>query len=577
RANSFKAMILTSKNFSLATVRKSPLISVVIALAAVAWAVLFAFGVAGYSGSKTVYVLLSVVSSAMLVDGLRQSGSYGYLFMTGFLWLGFWFKLTIHTVLSYPFIEPVGTFVGGGAAWDEVLWVAILACVGAMLGRVIYGGWGRRRRVNEMPEPVVPRWYEPYRGLIWAALGLLAAAVIVANMRYGIHLIGLAPRTSLMWPLNSVIAWLLNIGLATGIAVLLWWDITLKKNVTFPLYAVIVEGLITSVSIMSRAAYVFHVIPQLMVAYRLRRTFVRWSGARTVVLGVVAVLVLMVSISAVTTFRNYLYQSGVYSSTAYQVAYSRWEVLSGAIGALEVRLRTATPQERVEILALIAKYRAERELLKGKLDEERGKWEEAIKSGSAQSLILINEFGYQITNGVMTRILYLSVDRWIGLEGLMAVQSYPEKSLDLMTRALREIPEAGKPDVYQSVANSVYLKSDGTKFRFASLPGGAAFLYYSGSYIIVLLGMAAFTVILLGVESAIGALTRNPILCSLYGVVAANSVTQFGVTPRQSLPYFTMLACGILLVWLVQTRAFGKLIPLKSVQTKSAVEPGIER
>lgn len=562
-------MIFSATKFSLASAKKSPWATAIVAIGIGSWLLLFALGVFGYSGSKTTYVLLSVITSAMLADGFRQSGSYGYLFMTSFLWLGFWFKLTIHTILSYPFIEPVGSFLGGGAAWDEILWVASLACLGVMLGRLFFDRLMRHRGAQEISPPVVPHWYAPHRKLVWTALGLLAATLIVVNMHYGIHLIGLAPRTSLMWPLNSVIAWLLNIGLATGVTMLLWWDITLKKGVTFSLYAVIAEGLMTSVSIMSRAAYVFHVIPQLLVAYRLRRAFARWSGVRTFFLGATVVLFLVVSVSAVTTFRNYLYQSGAYSSTAYQVAYARWEVLSGAVGALEVKLKTALPQEKPAILALMAEYRAEMAKLEVILAAERAKWAE----GTPPSRILLNEFGYQMTDGFATRILYLSVDRWIGLEGLMAVQSYPDRSLDLMTRALREKPQAGKPDVYQSVSNSIYLKSDSSKFRFASLPGAAAFLYYSDSLVIVVLGMALFSIIVLGVESAIRALTRNPILCSLYGVAMANSVTQFGVSPRQSLPYFAMLAGGIVLVWLVQNKT-ANLIPRKAAgKRETGVEP----
>lgn len=83
------------------------------------WLILFMLGLSGYSGSIITYVLFSIITGAMLVTGFRQKISYGYLFLTVFLWLGFWLKLTIHTVLSYPFVEPVGSFLGGAGAWDE--------------------------------------------------------------------------------------------------------------------------------------------------------------------------------------------------------------------------------------------------------------------------------------------------------------------------------------------------------------------------------------------------------------------------------------------------------------------------
>lgn len=176
-----------------------------------------------------------------------------------------------------------------------------------------------------------------------------------------------------------------------------------------------------------------------------------------------------------------------------------------------------------------------------------------------------------MTEGFSTRILQLSVDRWIGLEGLMAVQAYPEKNMRLFWHALSEKPEAGKPDIYQAVSDSIYLKSDGTKFRFSSLPGAAAFLYYSDSLVIVIMGMILLSLAALTAEFFISILTHNPILCSLYGVVLATNVSQFGGPPLNNVPYFFMLICGILLVWVVQAkffaRALQKIIPIPKAIT----------
>jgi hypothetical protein len=138
----------------------------------------------------------------------------------------------------------------------------------------------------------------------------------------------------------------------------------------------------------------------------------------------------------------------------------------------------------------------------------------------------------------------------------MAVQAYTEKSPRLFLRALFDKPKASEPDIFQTISNSIYLKTDGAKFRFATLPGAAGFLYDSNSIFIVMMGMIFLSFALLTVEFFIGILTRNPILCSLYGVVLATNVSQFGGSPRNNLPYFLMLICGILLVWLIQSKFF---------------------
>ena len=515
----------------------------------------------GYSGSKAAYALFSLVTGALLVTGFRQVSSYGYLFLTVFLWLGFWLKATIHTILSYPFVEAVGAFEGGAGAWDEVLYVATFASLGVMLGKILFNLVTSRitpRRQEIMP--AAPPWYPKSRKWLWVALAFTASAAVLINLKYGVHLIGLAPRTVLIWPMNAIVAWLLNIGLATGIAVLLWWDIALKKDLAIPVYAIIAEALISSVSILSRAVYVFHSIPQLWALHRLKHISLGLSRAKLFLLAVFFVVSLVVSISAVTTFRNYLYQSSTYSSTAYQAAVSQLEVVEGSTAMVLLEIKKSPPAESQALKSHLRELQSEEKKLKLRVLKEKSRSDEAMKSESAQSKILMNEFGYQITGGFPSLMLQLSVDRWIGLEGIMAVQAYPEKNMGLLWHALSENPAAGKADTYQVVSNSIYLKSDGTKFRFATLPGAAAFLYYSDSLIIVMLGMVIFSLSVLVVELLITNLTANPILCSLYGAVMANNVAQFGVSPRQNLPYFFMLASGVLLVWAIQTNLFTRVL-----------------
>jgi hypothetical protein len=521
--------------------------------------VLFLGGLHQYPGSGFLYTLFSVVFLSMLISGFCLQVSYGYMFLVVFLWLGYWLKLTIHTILSYPFVEPVGLFVGSSEAWDEVLGVATATGLGVMLGKLLftvaqsYCG-GKRGLISA----VIPPWYPSIRRWLWGALVIIAITVYFLNWRYGVHVIGLAPRTVLMWPLNATIAWLLNIGLATGIAVLLWWDIALKKNLTFSVYAIIAEALCSSVSILSRSVYIFHAIPQLWVVYQYKHTIHMWSRIKTTLLAIMLVLFLIVSIAAVTTFRSYLYQSGVYSSTAFQVYTASSERIKSTINGIELQLKekNISLAERQAFERRLGDLFLEKQKFELKLAEEKSEQLEAMKHDATQYKALFNEFGYQVSEGFAIQILNLSIDRWIGLEGLMAVQAYTEKSPRLFLRALFDKPKASEPDIFQTISNSIYLKTDGAKFRFATLPGAAGFLYYSNSIFIVMMGMIFLSFALLTVEFFIGILTRNPILCSLYGVVLATNVSQFGGSPRNNLPYFLMLICGILLVWLIQSKFF---------------------
>jgi hypothetical protein len=517
----------------------------------------FCLGLRGYSGNKVLYTVFTLVSAWMLISAFRQFKGYGYLFLAVFLWLGFWLKLTLHLILNYSFIEPVGMFSGNSAQLDQALVVVTVAFIGLSLGKSVFSvilSKDRSKPNENYSSSSYPAWYPKYRRLIWTALVLVSALIIYVNLKFGIHLIGMLPRTILMWPLNSLIAWALNIGLATAVTTMAWWDIQLGRNSSPSVFAIILEALCSSVAVMSRAMYIFHSLPPL---FALGRTgyIARLAVWKKMLLGILFLTFLVASIAAVSTLRNYLYQSpDAYSSTRYQVAYARWEVATSTIYVLEKSLPSVVVSERAKIKEKIEALRIEVAQLVKILEEEKMKFRQANLQESRQTSFLMNEFGYQLQGGFATQIMHLSVDRWIGLEGLLAVVSYPEKSMNLFLHALTDKPVVGKPDIYQTISQSIYLKANMEIFKFASLPGAVGFLFYSNSYAVVALGMFIFSFLILALEKAVGFLTRNPLLASLYGAAVASMIAQFGVQPRSSLAYCLMLAIGVLGVAALQVK-----------------------
>lgn len=61
-------------------------------------------------------------------------------------------------------------------------------------------------------------------------------------------------------------------------------------------------------------------------------------------------------------------------------------------------------------------------------------------------------------------------------------------------------------------------------------------------------------------ESFVFRLTSNPLLCALWGGVAANAVAQIGIAPRGLLLYFFELVCGVMAICFVQSEFFAKFL-----------------
>jgi hypothetical protein len=480
---------------------KFPQSSITKILLCLIWLALFAAGLIGYAGSKILYVGFSLVFLALLLSGFYRQLSYGYLFLTIFLWLGFWFKLSANFLIFglFPFGEPVGLFDSSPAAWDTALWVAVVAASGAMIGRFIYGLFKPVSTCTFDEVVAAPVWYAAYRIQLWITVGGTCLALAAINSIYGIHQIGLSPRTILPWPMNALIAWVVSIGSAMAIATLLSWEVQSGKNPTLPMYIVLLEALVSTMSLMSRAAYLFHTIPQVIALSRNKKR--AWcNSSKEAGLFLVTVFVLFaVSIVSVSKLRDYYYAT----------------LAAPVVNPVADVSTAADPGS-----------------------------EQAAPEVPSLRLILLHQ---------------LFVNRWIGLEGVMAVSAYPNKSTQLLLEMARERRVVGEPTRYQAISNSSYQRAN-SQYQFASLPGVAAFLFYSDSFLVLILGMFLFTLSLLAVERLIFLLTENPFLCALLGLTFANSLVQFGITPRQDLPFVSMIIGAVIGIAMLRSQFLARIL-----------------
>lgn len=540
-----------------------------LSLVAVFGAVLHFLAQDNYPGSKLLYTFFSIAFGLMLLTALDRRAHYAYLFLVIALWLGFWGKVTAHLILNYPYVEPMGRFGGTATAWDDVLWVAIMTSLGVMLGRYAFVKSGIKYfRVVEGDSKSVPPWYSATRKWVLVFAVGIVGGVAAVNLVLGINQIGLAPRTILPWPLNALISWQAGIGSALLVAVVLWWELLLGKNIAVSIYMPLIEAFLSTVTLLSRGVYVFHALPQLFAAYENRKRLAGISKSKAVFLGATFVILFVVSISGVTTLRGYMYPHAGGFTTEDGVRLTRLEVLEGGIARVKILIAQGEPQE-----GHLRELLAEKAQLEKLLTKEQRSFvyrDESALTTTMQNTTptfqiteenqkkLLHEFEYQISAGSVQRIMSLVVDRWIGVEGVMAVSSFPGKGQALFVDAMLEKREIGKATKFQEICNSHYRWVDANTWQFASLPGAAAFLYLSGSYWVVVIGMMLFTILLLAGEQWISSKTGNPLLCALVGMTMANSIAQFGISPRQAIPFYGLIVFSVLLVSVLQSEKFNR-------------------
>lgn len=465
-------------------------------LSLLVWGALAAAGMTLYTGSVFIYLIFSAVFLAIIISGFYRNNSYGYMFLAVMLWLGFWLKFTLHLVIGSNYIEPVGSFTFSPKNLDAVLITSSVAGAGVLLAWITqfafgFGAWAKKISGGNS---FAPYWYAKYRRWLWGIVWLAIIVWPLLNIVYGINQIGMVPRTVLIWPMNAVISWFVTMGVSISVVTLLWWDIGVGAGLSQGFFAVLAEATFSTISLISRGTFILHAVPPIVAALKGFGTFMsRVSRWKLLLACVFFGASFIFSMSMVTALRTHLYGAGPGSKR------------------------------------LIELFRS--------------------GSGSGRLTDLLGGGGEFISH-----IMVLGTDRWIGVEGVMSVHSYPSKGKELFLKALVEKREIGKVTMYQEVCNSHYRWMDSSKWQFAAIPGAAAFFYYSGSMFVVFLGLFILTFAVFISETGLKYFLGNPFLCSLWGLTAANTVAQFGISPRQMFPYFYMIFCALFVIWLVQTR-----------------------
>lgn len=145
----------------------------------------------------------------------------------------------------------------------------------------------------------------------------------------------------------------------------------------------------------------------------------------------------------------------------------------------------------------------------------------------------------------------LFLNRWVGIEGVMAVSSSPHLGWALWRKAWQERYSETTMGFYDAnLIESPYKSTDFSKHHHLSLPGILAFFFYPGSFAFLFIGMLFLGVLAAAIEVGVFKFGgNNLILCALTSQVVAYRYVSFGYVPAQSYLLFGTIFLNILMVY----------------------------
>lgn len=147
----------------------------------------------------------------------------------------------------------------------------------------------------------------------------------------------------------------------------------------------------------------------------------------------------------------------------------------------------------------------------------------------------------------------LLVGRWIGLEGVASIVSYPDKDLSLFLKALNESKNYDGPSFYDSTIVSFdtpYSKiAEKVNYYAITLPGVIGFSYYLGSYWLVFLITFLFGVLGILFELLFLRIGTYPLVVASLSFLLSYRLVSFGYAPKDSITYFlSLMVVGIIAI-----------------------------
>jgi len=481
---------------------------IVLAVFCLAVCVLSFLTLVNYPGRTVVYIVFTVALNALFLLGFSKERIFFDTFIGIFFWLGFWLKFSVRMAfMDGKFQEPVGNFNGSAAAFDSALLVTSCGVIALLIAGLV------RRRFFFSYKNVAGQtrldalfaFYRNHRKLILALFSSLFVTVAVTNAILGIYQRGSVPRTILPFGISGVYTWLLLFGLASISAVILDCEFRMKKSVYLASFIALTECFFSNVSMLSRGMILNGGSLIIGMIDNARRRFIYLSPGYKILISFALVVLFISSVFAVNHIRKGLFFSDI-------------------------------PEAPVSVPA-------------GEAVGMVPSGEKIVQSGPRETVFgtFLSEPFVNMIGGI--KVLF--IDRWVGIEGVMAVSSYQGLGWDLWKRAWQEkYLHSGTSMFDRTILKYGHLDVHLSKHHFINLPGIVAFFYYPGSYTFLFFSMVLLGFVGAGIEMSIYKLSGgNIILCSLIAQVVAYRYAHFGYVPCQSYLLFGSIFLTVLLIF----------------------------
>ena len=476
--------------------------------------ILFYLGIINFNGNYYHFIILFLVCNFYIYYSFKCSNLFLDKTLSIFFWLGFFYKLCIILIYKHTFPEGGGAFEYKPEDYDKLLKFSYIGISAFLFGSIFFNKYFIFKSSNFLNEQkILISFYQNNKKSIFLIFLILIITVNSLNLYFGFYQKGLLPETELNFIFGAFIKWMLLFGLTSISCLLIEYEIKSHKQIgTFVIFLFLLELALTNYSLLSRSLI--------------------FAGS--------AVL-----FATFVNFENYVIKKNINNSLIFNsiILFIVFAILIIPIN----KIRNAKFIDSEYILKeKVEKILEDKNKLKNYEDMvDNGKFtkdgmlklKENINFDEIKNKEILNIYEN------IDRVIFVIKNRFVGLDGVAAVTSYPDKNFSLFIHAIQENFNPNLYGFYErtfikpfenTTNSSKYVKSSKRHYGII-LPGIISFLSYSGSVYFLIISCFLVHLFCSLIEYYSRKFTFNSLIFSNFiGFIIGYRLVHFGYLPKQS-------------------------------------------
>ncbi len=506
-----------------------------------------------FTGNLTYFFGLFFISNLYLFYSFKYSQLFLDKTLSIFLWLGFFYKLTILLITNSGLPEGRGNFSYLPNQYDELLIYSNIGILGLFLSsitiqRFLINFFNLNFVIDQKKQTILLEFYHNFKKYLIFSFLVLILFVTILNFELGFYQKGLLPKNDINLYLGYFIKWMLLFGLTSISCILIEYDIKKYNNISLiVIFLFFFELIMTNFSLLSRAL-IFTGSAILFSTYVNYEDTINQKKLNNSLFinSIILFLIFSLSIFPINKIRNSNFIDQAFLAEKLFEEIIKNETENNDLINIQNNEVTSIEEKSQEDIKDIVKSDIEKDT-KIKLIQEK------LEESGIQNL----DFKKNIN-----RILFVVKNRFVGLDGVATVTSYPEKNFQLFFNSLKEVYNPNDYGFYQKnfiipfeqkhLVGEDYKKSSSRQYgiilqgiiSFLSTPGSKIFLFIS-CYLIF---MFCAILELLAKKMTYGSI----IFSNLVGYVLGYRLIHFGYIPKQSYLLLGAIILTIIIIKLIK-------------------------